>query len=203
LKAPPNTVFVFPEALLSLEEIGGPMYRDARAWWPIDFAALERAVARGEMRDLSRQVPDGIAEARSAVLGMLDALATHPRIPSKHRLVLGGFSQGAMLSLDVALRAPEREIAALVLLSGTMLAEDEWRPLMAARRGTPVFQSHGDADPILPFIIAERLRDALTDSGLEVTFDAFHGPHTIPLATLVRLSRWLKALERGPQAVGS
>ena len=192
IDAPPGTVMVFPEALHSLQDlVQQPFYADARAWWLIDFARLERAISRGELRDLSGDVPEGLAEARAALGAMLDELAKEE--PSR-RLVLGGFSQGAMLSLDLALREPAREVAGLVLLSGTMIAEAEWSPLMAARSGTPLFQSHGDSDPKLPFAIAGRLRDALRKSGLEVTFEPFAGPHTIPPRALQRLGEWLCAL---------
>ena len=53
------------------------------------------------------------------------------------RIVLGGFSQGAMVATDVALRLEEPP-AALVVLSGTLLCQDEWR-----RRAVWRF-SHGD-----------------------------------------------------------
>ena len=192
IDAPPGTVFVFPEALHSLRDLlAHPLYADARAWWLIDFARLERSIALGELRDLSSEVPEGLAEARAALGAMLDELAKTERM---ERLVLGGFSQGAMLALDLALREPERKVAGLVLLSGTMIAAHEWTPLMPARTGTPVFQSHGDSDPILPFAIAERLRDALGQSGLVVTFEPFAGPHTIPLGALQRLGAWTRSL---------
>lgn len=191
IDVPPGTVFLFPEALHALEDfISMPMSGSARAWWMIDIARLERAIARGEARDLAAEVPEGLAEARAAVSEMLDAHAKeHPG-----RVVLGGFSQGAMLSLDLALHQPERELAGLVLLSGTILAEREWASRMSARRGTRVFQSHGDSDPILPFAVAERLRDALVSAGLDVSFHPFAGPHTIPASVLLRLNGWLRAL---------
>jgi phospholipase/carboxylesterase len=140
-------------------------------------------------------VPEGLADARAAVVALLDALRDDPELaPPGHRLVRGGFSQGAMLSLDVALRQPDRSLAGIVLLSGTLLAEEEWLPRIGARRGLPVFQSHGTEDALLPFGIAERLRDALQAGGLDVTFERFVGPHTIPHGTLTRLGAWLRAL---------
>jgi phospholipase/carboxylesterase len=191
IDAPPGTQLIFPEALHELQDfIAQPLLGSARAWWMIDFARMERAIARGELRDLSGQVPEGLADARAAVVAMLDALAKE----QPARLVLGGFSQGAMLSLDVALRDPSRKLAGLVLLSGTIIAEHEWSPLMSGRAGLPVFQSHGETDPVLPFSIAERLRDALKSAGLDVTFDPFGQAHTIPSGTLDALGRWLRAL---------
>ncbi len=89
------------------------------------------------------------------MLGELgDALA-----PSK--LVIGGFSQGAMLATDVALRS-DIPLAGLCLFSGTLIAEQEWVVSAPNRRGLRVSLSHGQSDAILPFTAAERLRDFLT-----------------------------------------
>ena len=89
------------------------------------------------------------------------------------------FSQGAMLSTDLALRT-DRPLAGLLLLSGTLLAASTWRDLAPRRAGLPVFQSHGSMDNLLPFAAAERLRALLTDSGLEVDWVQFRGGHEIP-----------------------
>jgi phospholipase/carboxylesterase len=65
---------------------------------------------------------------------------------------------------------------------------------MGGRARTPVFQSHGTADPILPFAVAEKLRDALATAGLPVTFDRFEGGHGIPPSTMKKLGDWLDKL---------
>ena len=190
LDVPPGTTFVFPQAVHDLAALTGePMYGEARAWWPVDFAARERALRNGSLRDLAQQVPDGLVEARDAVNGMLDAVTA--RWPT-HRLVLGGFSQGAMLSLDTALRST-RPLAGLVLLSGTIIAEHEWAPLLAARHNVPVFQSHGRQDAVLPFAVAEELSAKLKSAGYDATFQPFQGPHTIAASTMTDLSTWLSA----------
>jgi phospholipase/carboxylesterase len=189
----PHVELVFPEALHTLQELmiqsADRIPSEIRAWWMIDLEALER----GERGDRSAEVPPGMAAARDAVNAMLDALAAErARQGRSFRLVLGGFSQGAMLAVDVALAKPERALEGLVLLSGTMLAEDLWVPRMAARKGLPVFQSHGRVDTILPYAGGDRLRHELVAAGLDVTFDPFDGPHTIPGPTLRRLSDWLR-----------
>jgi phospholipase/carboxylesterase len=185
LRVPAGTRFVFPEAPLSL----GPGFGNGRAWWMIDLARIQEAVMLGEQRDLSDEVPEGLADARAKVLAMLDAMEQELR-PS-HR-VIGGFSQGAMLSCDIALRT-DRKLDGLVLLSGTMIAAREWGPLMAARRGLPVLQSHGQDDVMLPFSIAERLRDELRAAGLAVTWVPFRGGHGIPPEVMDRLGEFVSA----------
>lgn len=183
-----GSVFFFPEALLPPR--GRGFDGGARAWWMIDMASFERAMALGQVRDLSKDVPEGLAAARAAVTEVVDAITTE--LPG-HRLVLGGFSQGAMLALDFALRDP-RPIAGLALLSGTIIAEHEWTPLLEKRRGLPVFQSHGTSDPILSFDIAKRMHETIKGAGFEAELDVFSGGHTIPMTTMRKLASWLDAL---------
>jgi phospholipase/carboxylesterase len=176
--------WVFPEAPLDLGALGfGP---GARAWWMIDMAALEHAQRTGEVRDRSQDIPEGLAPVREAMTKLLDAVEKE-LTPSK--LVLGGFSQGAMVSMDVALR-DERPLAGLIQLSGTLLAESEWKPRMAARAGLPVLQSHGRQDPLLPFAIAQQLETLMNEAGMENTFVGFDGGHDIPRVTLEEMQRF-------------
>jgi phospholipase/carboxylesterase len=182
LDAPPGTRFVFPAAP---DELGLP-FSDARAWWMIDLARYERDIREGRGATWTREVPRGLAAAREQLLGLIAALAAP-------RLVLGGFSQGAMLTCDVALRS-ELPLAGLVLLSGAIVAEDEWQPRFAARRGLRVFQSHGTADPILPYMVAQRLRLLWEDAGADVTFEPFRGGHEVPPAVLGGLGAFLRQL---------
>src|SRR5262245_44417122 len=73
LDVPAGSVILFPEAPHSLRDLlHSPLYGDARAWWMIDLESIQRAQLRGEMRDLSRDVPEGLAEARAALSEMLD-----------------------------------------------------------------------------------------------------------------------------------
>ena len=186
IDAPAGTRFVCPEGPLSVQ--GG--YGDARAWWMIDLDALQRDQAAGRPRDLSREIPKGLAEARGALIALVNEVERRlGGVPNK--TVLGGFSQGAMLALDVALRT-DRPWAGLILLSGTMLAKQEWIPLMPKRRGLRVLQSHGHADPLLPFLFAEQLRALMVQAGLSVEWVPFRGGHEIPESALNRLGAFIR-----------
>jgi phospholipase/carboxylesterase len=184
IDAPAGTRWAFPAAPLALEGMG----YGGRAWWMVDIERLIRAGERGR-EEHAREAPAGMSEAHARVVAMLDELGAQLK-PSK--VVLGGFSQGAMLSCDVALRT-DRALAGVVLLSGTLVAQDEWAPLAARRRGLPVFQSHGTEDPMLPYTQAEKLRDMLRDAGAEVTWVPFRGGHTIPGTVTDSLGRWMRA----------
>jgi phospholipase/carboxylesterase len=186
LPLPPEVRFAFPAAPLVLEPSLPPEH-SGRAWWHLDMVELQLAAMQRDYAALRDRVPTGLAEARAAVLRLLDQLEAEHRV-SRSQLVLGGFSQGAMLATDVTLRA-DRPPAGLAILSGSLIARDEWLPLLPARAGLPVLQSHGRADPILPYALAEALRSELDKAGLALEFVPFNGGHGIPAGALEGLSR--------------
>ena len=184
--APRGTRWAFPAAPVLLP--GGP--RDSRAWWLIDIERRLSAAERGQLDSLSLEVPPGLEKARAHIVSLLGELDASLR-PNK--VVLGGFSQGAMLSCDVALRT-DIPLAGLALLSGTLVAADEWAQLAVRRSGLPVFQSHGATDPLLPFAYAEKLRDLLSAGGAVTTWVPFRGGHEIPDSVVRALGPWLRGV---------
>jgi phospholipase/carboxylesterase len=185
LNVPAGTRFVFPEGPLSLSFGPG----DARAWWLIDMARIAQDRAAGRVRDLSQDIPKGLAPVRETMLSFLKEIEQKFGADPK-KTVLGGFSQGAMLSCDLILHT-DRPYAGLVQLSGTLLAAQEWGLLLQKRKGLPVFQSHGVQDEILPYVGAERLRDTLVHAGLSVEWHNFRGGHEIPRVVLQRLGLFI------------
>jgi phospholipase/carboxylesterase len=187
--------FVFPAAPLDLSALG---LHGARAWWHIDFAGLEQAVRGGPEALLAyrRRIPPGLAEARRSLHALLDEVAAGSGLPLG-KVVLGGFSQGAMIATDLALRLEEPP-AALVILSGAPVAEAEWEKRAPARAGLRVLQAHGRQDPVLPYTFGEALRELLQRAGLVVDFLPFEGGHGVPPAALARLAALLSACARSP-----
>ena len=106
-------------------------------------------------------------------------------------IVLGGFSQGAMVSTHLTLSTGFRP-ALLALFSGTLLCRDEWTRLAIAHPHCSVLQSHGHEDPLLPWGAAMELSQMLSDAGFDVDFVPFHGGHTIPMNVLQKLSERLE-----------
>ena len=185
LDVPRHVRFAFPEALLDLEDVLGSGYAGGRAWWMIDPSWF-LPENQGRLAERARAVPEGLAEARTRIGDVLDGLGAEPETT-----ILGGFSQGAMLSTDFALRAAH-PFAGLALMSGSIVAIDEWQPLFDKLRGVRVMQSHGRSDPILPFAAAERLRDILKAAGADVRWVEFSGGHTIPLSALDALGKLIR-----------
>jgi phospholipase/carboxylesterase len=177
--------YVFPAAPLELDGYGG-----GRAWWLLDLARLEAELRSGVPRDRRDEVPAGLHEVRGTMLRLLDQLAA--RLPAR-KLVLGGFSQGAMLALDVALHS-ERAVDGLLLMSGTLVADAEWSPRMGKLAGTPIALSHGRRDAILPYAMAEVLRDKLRAAGATVDWQPFVGGHEIPPPVIDAAGRLLETV---------
>lgn len=184
--------FVFPEGPLDAEPAG-------RAWWHIDAAARERALAVGP-RDFAVQEPPDLPAARAR----LEALLAEVRTRAGDRpLVLGGFSQGAMLACDTLLRSGPSAlgVSGLVLFSGSRIA---WREssafaTSACLAGLPVLVTHGRADADLAFPAGEALRDALSATGADVTWVPFDQGHEIPLVAWRALRKLLQRLAAPPR----
>jgi phospholipase/carboxylesterase len=182
IEVPRDVRFAFPAAPLALDMVPG-----GRAWWNLDMIELQRAVAARDYVTLTERVPAGLVEAREQLISLLRELEREHGV-ARDKLVLGGFSQGAMLATDVTLHL-EQAPAALVILSGSLIAKDDWLPLLKGRAGLPVVQSHGRADPVLSYELAEALRDELIAAGLQVDFHPFNGGHGIPNGVITALGR--------------
>ncbi|MBI3298414.1 MAG: esterase [Elusimicrobia bacterium] len=179
LKAPAR--WLFPNGPLELSWGG-------RAWFPIDEQRLN-AYGRGEGAfDLSGLRPPGIDAARDAVLELVAAA----ELPWD-RVILGGFSQGAMLAVELALASPEAPAGAF-LLSGNLVDAAGLAARAPARKGLRFFQSHGTLDTVLGFSGGKRLHEALTAAGWQGTFLDFEGEHGIPREALDGLGTFLDSL---------
>lgn len=186
--------FVFPEGPIPVRLAGGT--GDKRTFWPVDAARRAASLALGP-RDFWAERPAGRDEARALIEGLLDDVV---RTLAPSRLVLGGFSQGAMLAVDVALRGGRRPDA-LVLLAGSRVAADDWAPLLTRVRGMPVFISHGRDDQDVAFAAGEALRDELATAGAAVTWVPFDGGHQVALSSWRALNAFLAPVVAGTPAV--
>jgi phospholipase/carboxylesterase len=202
LNVPDEVRFLFPAAPLNLDMGFG----DARAWWMFDMERVAQARDQGQWDELSQEIPRGLSPARTQMQDVLSGLSPARTqmqdvlslaieslsVPSQS-LVLGGFSQGAMLSTDLVLHS-DIPFAGLALLSGALIAKQEWLTRLPNRQGLPVFQSHGTDDPILAFSMAKQLREHIQLAGLPVSWVEFRGGHEIPIQVLEGLGTFLKSV---------
>jgi phospholipase/carboxylesterase len=150
--------------------------------------------ATGSWDALRRQHPPGIDQASEQLVECIEAAqADLGRRPTS--LVIGGFSQGAMLSMHVAAKGLGKTPDGLLLYSGTLVCEEQWRAAARARfKDLPIVQSHGRWDSILPYPAAEALRDLLIEGDANLAFVPFDGDHTICEAAIDETTRLLEKL---------
>jgi phospholipase/carboxylesterase len=95
-------------------------------------------------------------------------------------LVLGGFSQGAVMSYALAFgRGVASRPAALLPLSGFMPEIEGLDLDLNGLDGYPVAIAHGSLDPIIDVTWSRAARDALTAAGADVSYHEAPLPHTI------------------------
>lgn len=162
-----------------------------RAWWRLDGATRPAHAYRDEVPAGHVFNPQLLA-ARQAVQALLrDARERY----APDAIAIAGFSQGAMLALDVALAA-DPPVARVAALSGTLLV-DSLPSLRAKRAPLPaVFVSHGRQDGVLPFAAAAAIPAVLSAHGYAVKFLPFDGGHQIPPAVISELRAFLGASAR-------
>ena len=185
--------FIYPAAPLDLADLGIP---GGRAWWNIDIMKLQETIAAGRGRELLDQSPSALPAVREQFLEFLRECVAETGIPLK-RTLIGGFSQGSMLTTDAALHLPEPP-AGLIILSGMLMNQSVWQKQLQHRSGLPVFQSHGRFDPLLPFNFALALRDLLQNSGNPVEFCEFAGAHEIPYQVLQQVASFVQRCLASP-----
>jgi len=185
IRPPSNhTHWIFPQGVLSVPI--GPGWT-GRAWWNIDIAAFENSLKSGSDRNLGETQPSNLAELRTALFEFIEAKGY-----SWDKVVLGGFSQGAMLATELFLKSPERP-RALVILSGALINNSEWQKACLLP-GANVFISHGLQDPILHSKEADRLEGLFKSKEAKVTKVLFQGQHEIPPLVISRLNEFLRTL---------
>ena len=185
IRWPTSGRFVFPQAPEMTVPPDGPA--DGRAWWRLDLASH---IPPGKsIPDYSGTRPPGLQVAAALVEDLLGRGRTVVRGP----VVLGGFSQGAMVASEVAFKS-HVPLSALVILSGTLVDEPSWEEHFRERQGLPVFLAHGRSDSVLSFETADRFRQRLEAAGLQVTWCPFDGGHEIPATVVVALNEFIERL---------
>jgi phospholipase/carboxylesterase len=112
------------------------------------------------------------------------------------RVVVGGFSQGGIMSLAAMLTAPQ-VFAGAMCLSGRLLPE-VWPNRVSddALRGKPVLIVHGTADSKLGIHFARSAKERLETVPIALTYVELPVEHQITQETVTRLHEWLAPLVR-------
>ncbi|MBX5465503.1 MAG: alpha/beta fold hydrolase [Clostridia bacterium] len=166
----------------------------AYAWFGFRGPALEVEAA-------------GFLEALGRLERLFDELCER-YAPGRRQVVVGGFSQGAMMAAALALRRPA-QVGALLMMSGRLPPEEL---LEAARapgagaapapgkgrarplEGLEALLTHGREDPLIPPSEAERTRDRLEALGAHVTLRLYAMGHQVNEEAAEAVSAWLRTL---------
>jgi phospholipase/carboxylesterase len=106
------------------------------------------------------------------------------------RTIIGGFSQGTVMSYALGLGRGRPSPAGIIALSGFIPAVEGWEPDLD-RPGLPVWISHGRQDPVISVQFARDARDLLSSAGLDVSYHESDAGHQVDPRTVAELPGWV------------
>lgn len=170
----PDYQMIFPNAPFPHPQVPG-----GRMWYnfPADFRFQTTAAFRDR--------PD-LSASRQALLSFLTTLPAETGVPLE-RTILGGFSQGGAMTLDVGLDLP---LAGLMVLSGYLHAP----PQPQTERFPPVLMVHGRQDMVVPLESAQEARDSLRQLQVNLDYQEFDMGHEIQPIVLTQLQSFAKTI---------
>jgi phospholipase/carboxylesterase len=125
----------------------------------------------------------------------LDGVAEETGIPPE-QTVLGGFSQGGVMSYAMGLGRDRPRPAAILALSCFVPSVEGWTPDLGSRAGLPVYHGHGTADPIISVEFGRQARELLEGS-VDLTYREHAGGHTIDPRSLDEIREFVAGVTRG------
>jgi phospholipase/carboxylesterase len=151
----PDVQFMVPNAPFQ-----HPYSLEGRMWY--DLSDMSFSTDFSQRSDL--------LSSRQQLTDWLNSLEKSTGIPLS-RTILGGFSQGGAMTLDVGLSLP---LAGLMILSGYQHA-----PLKAEAKVPPILMVHGRQDQVVPIAAAHRAKANLEGLGLAIDYQEFDMGHEI------------------------
>jgi len=137
--------------------------------------------------------PETFALAYAGLTGFLGETLASRGIPCE-RIVIGGFSMGAVMSYAIALGPGRPRPAGVIALSGFIPTVEGWSAELDGRRGLPVFAHHGRADAMIPVDFGREAAARLEREGLAVTYVESDAGHWVPPELVPRLRSFVAAV---------
>ena len=130
---------------------------------------------------------DSIRQSRERLLTFIAQMTERYGTPLG-RTVLGGFSQGGMMSIDVGFRLAE-PLAGIVVMSGATYEKE--LPPIRERASTPVLVIHGEDDDVIPVNAARRTRAILSEHGIDAEYHEFPMGHWVTPESMAVVKKFL------------
>jgi phospholipase/carboxylesterase len=142
------------------------------------------------VRDIGYPDPGTFLPTMEAAGSWLDGLAAEIGVPME-RTVLGGFSQGCVVSWALGLGAGRTRPAGIIGLSGFMPTVEGFELDLDGLEGYPVAIGHGTYDPVIGVEWGRRARDTMQAAGADVTWHETPMAHSIDPAFVPVLQAWV------------
>ncbi len=170
-----NYIYLCPNAPIEMDVGFG---QKGYAWYPIS----------------STKEPDdsALSESITNLNKTIDSVISEYPI-DKNKILIGGFSQGGMMTIHAGLLKPELYAGAFIL-SSRMLKRSEFEQKVYDTRKIPVFMSHGLTDMIISIDDGRNTRDLLNSYGYEVEYHEYDMAHQIVNKTIEDLRNWITNL---------
>jgi len=110
------------------------------------------------------------------------------------RTVLGGFSQGTVMSYALGLPGDRPAPAGLLAFSGFVPTVEGWEPDLAGRLGLRAFVAHGRQDPVIGVGFGREAAELLRGGGLAVEYRESDAAHHIDPVDLQAARTWLRGV---------
>ena len=137
--------------------------------------------------DFAGDMNPGVRRSRKMLLEVLEAQPQEGF--GAGETMLGGFSQGCLMALDVGLRYPQR-LAGIIGISGYVCdPEAVVKEMSSAAMKEPILMTHGTLDPLIPITLVREQVIQLKRAGLLIEWHEFVKAHTIAGETELRIIR--------------
>ncbi len=157
----PRYQFIFPNAPFLHPQVPGGL-----AWYALETQEYQ-----------------GLSETQKRLQDWLLSLENQTGVPLS-KTILGGFSQGGAMSLDVGLNLP---LAGIFSLSGYL----HFQPQVPNFSIPPILIVHGIQDLVVPIDAARQAKEMLTAIGAKVEYHEFNMGHEISPNTLTILQEFI------------
>jgi len=171
--------FIFPHAPFKPVTINNGYVM--RAWFDIKSLEIDQKVDEKEIQDAVKLIEDYISSEES--LG----------IPTE-KIILAGFSQGAVIALLTGLTFQKR-LGGVIALSGFLPhTERILKEASKANRSMPIFIGHGTEDTIVSYQLGHMTADVLNKHHYNVTEKYYTMPHSVCPEEINDIAKWLNKI---------
>jgi phospholipase/carboxylesterase len=177
--------FIFPHAPLRPVTINNGYVM--RAWFDIAGVPLDQQIDEA-----------GIARSVTLVNQWIEE-EIERNIPA-NKIILAGFSQGAVIALHAGLRYPKK-LGGIIALSGALPAfEKLFAEKSPANDSTPIFMAHGVEDAVIPILLGQASADLLKKQGYPLTWRSYPMAHSVCKEETQDISKWLTSAIKGSES---